>query len=196
MREEHLKREERYSKDVKFPKDNCLHWNATLNKAANPPPFLSALATFMKLKRAGTDSLRAAAPVILSSQVSVNNIKSRLWEVIRLLIKNDLSANDLTLSSASFSTLSISPNTDSLWQKIKVRLEALTEQAELTFLFLVDILVITGMGRSTRIKKDGHNESLRGSCGGEGEMARVFGPLGWVTSKERDSDSLTGGGNT
>ena len=38
--------------------------------------------------------------VFLSSHVSVKNIKSWLWEEIKLLIKNDLLLKDLTLSTA------------------------------------------------------------------------------------------------
>ncbi len=72
---------------------------------ATPPLFLCTLASLIKLKLGGTDSIRTAGLWFWSNQVSVKNIKSRLCLIIKSLIKNVFPAKDLTLNKASFSVL-------------------------------------------------------------------------------------------
>ena len=94
---------ERYSNDKNSPNDICLQLKLSLKKVATPPPFLCVLTTSRLLKLGGADSIRIGALLSLSSHVSVTNKKSSLWELIKLLIKNDLFARDLALKGASLS---------------------------------------------------------------------------------------------
>lgn len=76
-----------------------------LNKVATPPAFLCALFSPMKLKFGGAVSMRTAPLLLSSSQVSVKNIKLRLWLIIKSLIISDLPASDLIWRTARFNEL-------------------------------------------------------------------------------------------
>ncbi len=80
----------RHSKDKYWPNDTCLHWWTSLNRAATPPPLLTVLQTFVKEKLGGAVSFRTVALQLSSSHDLLRNIKSRLFVVIKSLIKNYL----------------------------------------------------------------------------------------------------------
>ena len=74
---------------------------------ATPPPFLCTLASLVKLKLGEVDSIRTAAVLSWSNQVSVKNIKSRFCSMIKSLIKNIFPDKDLTINKAKFNVLKI-----------------------------------------------------------------------------------------
>lgn len=63
---------------------------------ATPPPFLCILASFIKIKAGGADSIKTVS----LNHVSVKKIKSRLCLIIKSLIKNDLPTSDLMFNNA------------------------------------------------------------------------------------------------